>query len=71
MALVCGAPDCDHEFDDSVGWDKHEARDAGETPYFTHVFENPDGIGMVDVYVCSVECMREYLEDVDGGQDDG
>lgn len=68
MAFACQAPDCDHEFDDSVGWDEHDARDAGETPYFTRVFENPDGIGMVTDYVCSSECMRKYLDKINGVQ---
>lgn len=67
MSLACQAPECDHEFDDAVGWDEHDARDAGETPYFTVVYEPDDGLGMLTDYVCSASCMRDYLEEFDGG----
>jgi len=68
MVLACQAPSCDHEFDDAVGWDEHDARDAGETPYFTAVYESDDGFGMVTDYVCSASCMRDYLDEFNGGE---
>lgn len=69
MAMKCQAPDCGHEFDDSVSWDELDARDAGETPYFTHVFEPADGFGVTTSYLCSADCMEDYLEDLSNGDD--
>jgi len=68
MALACQAPDCDHEFDDAVRFDEHDARDAGEIPYFTAVYVPEDGFGIGTDYVCSASCMRDYLEEIDGGE---
>lgn len=67
MALVCQAPECDHEFDDAVSWSELDAAAAGETPYFTAVYRPDDGIGVATDYVCSASCMQAYLEEFDGG----
>ena len=65
MALKCQAPDCDHEFSDAVFHGVTEARSAGETPYFTHVFESPDGFGVTTSHICSADCMAEYLDEME------
>lgn len=62
MALKCQAPSCGHEFDDAVHMGELEAKDAGETPYFTAVNTPDDGFGIGTDYVCSASCMLEFLE---------
>jgi len=64
MALTCGATSCDHEFDDALWSGELEARDAGEVPYFTHVQVPDDGLGVETVYLCSTDCVTEYVEEV-------
>lgn len=60
MAFACQNPWCNTEFSTAV-LDEHDAMTAGETPYFTHVYDSPDGVGVVTNYLCSAECVRTYL----------
>lgn len=71
MAITCSGPECDHEFDDAIYHGELEAKDAGETPYFTHVHEPEDGIGVETDTLCSAGCMREYLDDLEDDVDQG
>ncbi|UTF56038.1 hypothetical protein [Natronosalvus rutilus] len=70
MALTCKGPECDHEFADEIWHGDLEAKEAGETPFFTHVHEPDDGLGVVTSYLCSADCMRGYLDDLEDGGDD-
>ena len=66
MTVVCQNDDCDHEFDDAVSWDPVDARDAGETPFFKHIYEPDDGIDVVTDYYCSLRCLNADLDVQDG-----
>lgn len=65
MAFVCQAPDCETEFDDAVVHDDLDAAERGETPFFSRTYVPDDGFGVGTDYVCSAECMRAYLDDLD------
>ena len=65
MSIVCQNPDCDHEFSDAVMHDELAARQAGETPFFTHVHEPEDSIGVATDCLCSASCLSCYLKSLE------
>lgn len=52
-----------------IGDDRLADREAGLLPYFTHVREDDDGFGVRTSYFCSPDCVKEYLEQLNGGED--
>lgn len=56
MTYKCKSPNCDHEFVED-GFGDITAK------HFAHTYPCPDGFGICTDFLCSVECLLEYLEE--------
>lgn len=72
MPVHCAGPSCECEMSGAVlHGEKPQAKEAGDTPYMTFVRDKRSGVATT--YLCSVECMREFLakRQHDGSPDEG